>query len=321
MADTRRAVREWATHLDHGQSPTFLVGMSGGGDSVALAWAAGIELPKQGISVGAVVVDHQLQESSGDSAQRAVDRATQLGLSPVVLKTVSPTGPGGPEEAARRARYQAFTEALHETGAAGIVLAHSEDDQAETVLMGLARGSGPGSLKGMAPTDGFVHRPLLGISRSTLRQALTDAGLSWWEDPHNSDPRYTRVRVRHDVMPVLEEALGPGVSSALAKTAELFRNDATALDEWAARIAEASVVHHTPTHVSVSVVDVVEYPVAIIGRVLRSMVLAVGGQSPSYVQMKAMQALLTEWSGQSQLSLTGATLERLGADIHSRASA
>lgn len=318
MADTRRAVREWAAAIDRAPSTTFLVAVSGGGDSLALAWAASVELPKRGIAVGAVVVDHQLQENSAEQSARAVDQATTLGLSPVVLKTVNPSGPGGPEEAARNARYRAFAEVVHETGATGVLVGHTEDDQAETVLMGLARGSGPGSLKGMAPLDGFVHRPFLGLSRATLRQALQDVGIAWWDDPHNADPQFTRVRVRNDVMPVLEDALGPGISQALARTAELFRQDSSALEEGAARLVSSHMVRHSPTHCTIGVLDLLDEPEAIVLRVLRAMVLAVGGATASYSQTKAMQALLTDWRGQSAVSLTGASLERLGAEIHAR---
>jgi tRNA(Ile)-lysidine synthase len=321
MADTRRAVREWASQLNSTASSTYLVAVSGGGDSLALAWAAGIELPKLGFSVGAVVVDHQLQPDSAKTAEWAAHQASTLGLSPVVIKTVIATGSGGPEEAARKARYQAFSEAVHETGATGVLLAHTEDDQAETVLLGLARGSGPGSLKGMALHDGVLHRPLLGLSRSVLRQALADAGVEWWEDPHNSDERFARVRVRNDVMPVLENALGPGISQALARTAELFREDAEALELLAAQVVDQAVVRHSPAHVSVNVIEVMDLHPAVVGRVLRTMILVVGGGTPSYAQTKAMLALVTSWKGQSVVSVPGASLERLGTEIHARASA
>ena len=190
MADTRRAVREWAQSLDKPSEGLYLVALSGGGDSLALAWAAALELPKLGLQIGAVIVDHQLQTDSADVAARAARSAEGWGLSPVLTKVVKVGSGEGPEDAARQARYGAFSEALKETGAVGLLLAHTEDDQAETVVLGLARGSGPGSLKGMAKTDGPYHRPLLGVRREVLRSALTDAGEPWWEDPHNSDPRF-----------------------------------------------------------------------------------------------------------------------------------
>jgi len=320
MADTRRAVREWGESVTHLPTRNYLVAVSGGGDSLALAWAASLELPKLSFSLGVVVVDHQLQKDSAEQAQRCVDATTALGLNPVVLKTVSVDTAGGPEEAARRARYRAFSEAALETGAGGILLAHTEDDQAETVLMGLARGSGPGSLKGMSPADGIFHRPLLGVTRATLRQALQDAGLTWWDDPHNSDPRYTRVRVREEVMPVLENAVGPGISASLARTAELFREDSTALEWLASGLCEKTVVRHSATHVSVALIDLVDQPAALRIRVLRAMVQAVGGGVANYQQTRAMHALLQDWRGQSAVSVPGASLERLGGELHARAN-
>ena len=190
-----------------------------------------------------------------------------------------------------------------------MLLAHTEDDQAETVLLGLARGSGPSSLKGMAATDGPYVRPLLGLPRATLRQALLDAGLSWWEDPHNDDGRYARVRVRQRVMPLLEHELGPGVAPALARTAALFRADSEALDEQAAVIAESSVTEHQGG-LSLEVSQLEAKPTAITSRVLRQMVARSGAPAPTYAQMEQMLALISQWRGQSAVALSGATLER-----------
>jgi tRNA(Ile)-lysidine synthase len=320
MAQTRRAVREWGEKHTALPTKTYLVALSGGGDSLALAWAASVELPKLSFSVGAVVVDHQLQEGSTDHAHRAMAAATELGLTPVVLKTVTVEGLGGPEEAARTARYRAFAEVLAETGAGGILLGHTEDDQAETVLMGLARGSGPASLKGMSPDDGIFHRPLLAVSRATLRQALEDVGLSWWDDPQNSDPRFTRVRVRTQVMPLLEDALGPGIASSLARTAELFREDSDALEQLARSVVDRTVVRHSAGHCSVALVDLLDQPEALRVRVLRAMVHAVGGGQVGYHQTRAMHALVSDWRGQSAVSMPGASLERVGGELHARAT-
>jgi tRNA(Ile)-lysidine synthase len=320
MAETRRAVREWGEKHAGLPNRTWLVALSGGGDSLALAWAASVELPKLSLSVGAVVVDHQVQEGSAEHAKSAMASATALGLRPVVLKTVTVDGPGGPEDAARTARYRAFSEVLAETGAGGILLGHTEDDQAETVLMGLARGSGPASLKGMSAHDGIVHRPLLGVSRAILRQALQDVGLSWWDDPQNSNSRFTRVRVRTQVMPLLEDALGPGIASSLARTAELFREDSHALEQLARNLFERTVVRHASGHCSVAVADLLEQPEALRIRVLRAMVHAVGGGQVGYRQTRAMHALVSEWQGQSAVSMPGASLERVGGELHVRAT-
>ena len=314
MADVRRTVREWAGELD-ASTGSFLVALSGGGDSLALAWALSHEAPGLHLPVGAVIVDHQLQAGSAERAKIAAELATRWGLSPVIIKTVTVGEAGGPEEAARSARYQAFSEALKETGARGVLLAHTKDDQAETVLLGLARGSGPSGLKGMPLRDGMVHRPLLELPRETLRQALRDAGVEWWEDPHNDDDRFTRSRVRTKVLPLLEQELGPGVADSLARTASLFRQDSEALDGLAQRFISERVQAETAGQRSVSVEDLLEQSAAVSSRVLRSMVMAVGGGPPSFTHMTQIQALLTQWRGQSAIDLSGATLERVEGRI------
>lgn len=316
MANVRRAVREWAQSASPG---TYLVALSGGGDSLALAWAASIECPKLGVSIGAVIVDHQLQADSAEVASRAAGQARDLGLQPVITKQVRVGSSGGLEEAARRARYQAFREAMAETGALGVLLAHTEDDQAETVLMGLARGSGPASLKGMAPEDPPFWRPLLSLPRSMLRVALEDAGLSWWEDPHNDDDCFLRARVRHRVMPLVEEHLGPGIAPALARTAELFRQDSQYLDELALELAEASVTEDSEGSVSVPVSVLEGLPDALATRVLRRMAQSIHATIPTHSQMAAMMALVRSWRGQSSVALGGASVERTGERITIRA--
>lgn len=318
MANTRRAVREWAQSLDNQSEGLYLVGLSGGGDSLALAWAAAIELPKLGLQVGAVIVDHQLQNDSADVAATAARTAEVWGLSPVLTKVVRVGSGEGPEDAARQARYGAFSEALKETGALGLLLAHTEDDQAETVLLGLARGSGPGSLKGMAKTDGIYHRPLLGLRREVLRSALSDAGEQWWEDPHNSDPRFTRVRVRTEILPAMENALGPGVREALSRSAELFRNDSAVLDDLAQTLFASCSHEHSPDHWSVEVEALAEAPEALRSRALRLLIASVGAPSPSYQQIREVSALITHWKGQSEVSLAGARVGREGTAIHAR---
>ena len=147
--------------------------------------------------------------------------------------TVHDQADGGPEAAARTARYAAL-----QSEAAGrqatIWLGHTLDDQAESVLLGLARGSGPRSLAGMAARTGRLVRPLLGLRRSVTEQACAELDLDPWRDPHNDDPRFARVRVRRTVLPTLEAELGPGVAEALARTAALVRDDADLLDGLAA---------------------------------------------------------------------------------------
>ena len=321
MADVRRAAREWAGSLEAmpGRS-LFLVGLSGGGDSLALAWALSHEAGALGIEVGAVIVDHGLQPGSSDVAQRAAVEAEKLGLQPVLVKSVTVEGSSNLEDSARIARYRAFTEAMRETGAHGVVLAHSLDDQAETVLLGLTRGSGPSGLKGMPPRHGAFHRPFLGIQRATLRQALVDAGLEWWEDPHNTDERFTRVRVRQQVLPVLERELGPGVAQALARTAELFRSDSSALDEEATQWFAAHAHVEGEDHGSVAVAELEQVSVALRTRVLRMLVVRVGGGAPTYAHTEQMLRLLEHWKGQSAVDVSGASVERVDGRIVARKS-
>lgn len=318
MADVRRTVREWALREQISSGSLYLVALSGGGDSAALAWAASVELPKLGVRVGAVVVDHDLQEGSASVATHAADQAGAWGVSPVVVKRVVVGNSGGPEDAARTARYRAFREALAETGAVGVILGHTEDDQAETVLLGLTRGSGPASLKGMAPRDGVFHRPLLGMPRTALRQALEDAGESWWDDPHNDDPRFTRVRVRHDVMPVMERELGPGVARALARSAELFRDDCDALDAMAKALCSDAVVSPEAGHWTIPVEVLEGLPEALLSRVLKNFAEGSGARGLGYVHIREMMNLVRSWSGQAEVSLSGALVGRRGGALHAR---
>lgn len=319
MADVRRAARDWVGSLDATVGPSlFLVGLSGGGDSFALAWALSHEASPLGVQVGAVIVDHGLQPDSADNARRAAVEAEKMGLTPVLVKSVTVEGSSNLEDAARVARYRAFTEAMRETGALGVALAHSLDDQAETVLLGLTRGSGPSGLKGMPVQDGLFHRPFLGIHRATLRQALLDAGVEWWEDPHNVDERFTRVKVRHQVLPVLERELGPGVAEALARTAELFRTDSQALDEQASKWSDAHVVAREDGSWSVEVTELEQLSPALHTRVLRMLVVRAGGGAPSYAHTQQILRLLEKWKGQAAVDVSGASVERRDGQIVAR---
>ncbi|WHP19113.1 tRNA lysidine(34) synthetase TilS [Cellulomonas sp. ES6] len=239
VAATRSAVAASVADLPDGAR--VLVACSGGPDSLALAAATAFVATAGGrgrLRAGAVVVDHGLQPGSADVASRAAAACRRLGLDPVEVVAVDVTGPGGPEAAARAARTGALESAAGRLGAAAVLLGHTRDDQAEGVLLGLARGSGARSLAGMAPVRGLLRRPLLAVTRAQTVAACAALGLDPWHDPTNAgaapgDPR--RSRVRAHVMPVLERELGPGVAAALARSAELLREDADALDALARR--------------------------------------------------------------------------------------
>jgi tRNA(Ile)-lysidine synthase len=288
-----------------------LVALSGGPDSLALAAATAFEASRAGIPAGAVIIDHRLQNGSADVAARAAQQARDLGLDPVIVRSVEVGTVGGPEAAARDARYAALAEALAEVGAERVLLGHTLDDQAETVLLGLARGSGGGSLKGMSFSQGIFVRPLLDIRRATTVQFCRDSGLEPWLDPHNDDERFSRVRVRDTVLPVLERELGPGIAEALARTAAHLREDTEALDHFAEEIVE-ELAEHAEAGISLPVRALAANPAALRQRIIRLAAVAEFGVSLSRAQTIEVARLVTDWHGQGALDLPGIKVERQG---------
>ncbi|MER7365938.1 tRNA lysidine(34) synthetase TilS [Nonomuraea wenchangensis] len=305
VADVRRAVREALADLPRGA--VVLAACSGGADSTALAAALAFTAPRLGLRGGLLTVDHQLQEGSGERARAVAAQGERLGLDPAEVLTVTVGTEGGPEAAAREARYAALAAAADRHGAAAVLLGHTRDDQAETVLLGLARGSGPRSLSGMAARAGHYRRPFLDLSRATTVAACRALGLHPWEDPHNDDPRYTRVRVRRRVLPVLEEELGPGVAEALARTARMAREDADALDEWAGSAYQDCALSDIGGSVTLSVAGLERLPDAVRRRVLRRAAIAAGAPSGalSATHVLAVDRLVTRWRGQKPADLPG----------------
>ena len=287
-----------------------LVGLSGGADSLALAAATAFEAPRAGIRAGAIIVDHGLQAGSAEVAEAAAEQARALDLDPVIVSPVAVTASDGPEASARSARFAAFERAMEETGASHVLLAHTLDDQAETVLLGLARGSGPTSLRGMAPETGPYLRPLLGIRRATTRLFCSDSGLVPWEDPHNADTAFTRVRVRSIVLPVLEAELGPGVAEALARTAEQLREDSDALDALALEWALELTSQDADGAVALDVRGLAADPPALRQRIIRLVVANEFGVSLERVHTLAVAELITDWHGQKALTLPGVRVVR-----------
>ncbi|MFI8517840.1 tRNA lysidine(34) synthetase TilS [Streptomyces sp. NPDC085481] len=289
-----------------GRHPLVLVACSGGADSMALASALAFEARKLDLRAGGITVDHGLQEGSEQRAREVADRMTALGLDPVETVTVTVGRDGGPEAAARDARYAALDAVAERHGATAILLGHTRDDQAETVLLGLARGSGIRSLSGMAAvsgTAGRYRRPFLELDRQTVRKACIAQELAVWDDPHNSDPAYTRSRLRHEGLPALEKALGKGVVEALARTAQLSRDDADALDSWAAD-AEAHVRDETGR---LECAKLHGLPPAVRRRVLRRAMIAEGAPAGSLFarHIEEVDRLITGWRGQGAINLPG----------------
>jgi tRNA(Ile)-lysidine synthase len=301
-----------------------LVACSGGPDSLALAAVAGYfarrgHVDGHTLTVGAVVVDHQLQDGSAQVAANAAQALTELGLFPVEVRTVDVASTGmGPEAAARDARHAALEAAASEQGAAAILLGHTLDDQAEQVLLGLARGSGTRSLAGMRPARGLLLRPFLGLRREDTLEICRVEELEPWHDPSNSDPAFARSRTRVEVLPLLEEKLGPGVAESLARTASILQLDADYLEDVAER-TYAGLAERSGPEISLPEEALGELSPAIRFRVIAKAAADVGGQQPSYQRLLAAEALLRRQGSAGPVELPGGvsvyrlSLAQLGA--------
>jgi tRNA(Ile)-lysidine synthase len=241
MDPVARATRGWLAAGFVDAATPLLVAVSGGADSLALAAAVqavagpSTRSDKKPRMLAAAVIDHGLQAGSAQVAEDAAQALRALGYTRVTVRRVEVGAEGGLEAAARAARYNALAAlaadlAADGGGPAAVLLAHTADDQAETVLLGLGRGSGPRSIAGMSPWSEPWGRPLLAVRRAQTENACATAGLTPWTDPHNANPAVTRVRLRREVMPLLDGVLGGGVVPALARTAELMADDLAALD-------------------------------------------------------------------------------------------
>lgn len=272
-----------------------LVACSGGADSLALAAALAFEAPRAGVTAGLVTVDHGLQSGSAEQAARVAALGYEFGFDPVLTLPVDVVRGAGPEAAARTARYAALSAAATAWDAE-VLLGHTLDDQAETVLLGLGRGSGPRSIAGMPAYAPPYRRPLLGVRRATTVEACAALGLEPWDDPHNADPAYRRVRIRTEVMPLLENVLGGGVAEALARTASLVRDDLDAVDQ------QTTAVEIRPER---SVDQLAELPRAVRTRALKRWAEDAGATALTYEHVAALDALITDWHGQGPIDLPG----------------
>jgi tRNA(Ile)-lysidine synthase len=300
VSAVRTAVRRLVTaakqagQLSSGQ---LAVAVSGGADSLALAAAAQHQARRLNVTVHGLIVDHGLQPGSDKVAAEAAEQLTELGIPHVRVLTTKVQGPGGMEAAARRARYEALRSALPAADAI-VLLGHTRDDQAETVLLGLGRGSGPRSIAGMRPLDPPWGRPLLTVTRAQTERACTAQGLTYWSDPHNVDPAFTRVRLRNEVLPLLEDVLQGGVADALARTAAQLREDNDALDALA-----AEMLVDEPEGLDTE--KLANAPAAIRRRVLRSWLMRRGVTELTDAQLRDVDALIGEWRGQGGVLLRG----------------
>lgn len=301
VAAVRTAVRQALRDI----AGLVLVACSGGADSLALAAGTAFVAPRLGLRAGLVSIDHGLQPGSAERASQVATWAAGAGLAPAEAVPVTVAGrPGGPEAAARAARYEALIATAHRLGASTILLGHTRDDQAETVLLALARGAGPRGMAGMPArreVDGVtLLRPLLDLSREQTRQACAALGLTPWEDPHNTDPAYARSRVRAIALPALVAALGPDVVANLARSARLLAADASALDELTPQ----------PGPGPLPIAELTGLPAALRTRVLHRWALALGAPAGalSHRHVAALDALVVDWHGQGAVHLPGGIL-------------
>ena len=306
MIDARRAVRNALAHFEPGDR--ILLAVSGGADSLLLAAATNLEAIKVGIQLNALVVDHQLQNGSGDVASNAKKQLIELGITATNVAQVlvhDNVGNGGLEAAARSARYKALDDEADRIGAVAIFLGHTEDDLAETVLLGLARGSGTRSLSGMAFQIGRYVRPFLELSRAQVLAACKESGIEYWSDPHNQDLSFARVRVRNEILPIMEKEIGPGISKALARTSRILREDADALDLIAGELFTSLA---DPTQIPIELIDGV--PSAVRKRVIKRAIEAMGAPTLTAEQIMEVDALVGAWKGQGAVALAGGITAR-----------
>ena len=299
LLELRQAVRFWFEKLE--PNSKVCIGVSGGADSLALAAAAKLESKNFSIDLVSVIVDHGLQANSAEIAEFAKQQLIKLGFEDIFVGRASVQITDGLEASARRARYKVFQQAIETYGPNTFLLGHTKNDQAEGVLLGLARGSGTKSLSGMQEVSGIFVRPLLGIDRATTEIACHESNIEYWVDPHNSNQDFTRVRVRENILPLLENEIGPGIIDALARSAKILREDATALDEW----AESVFRQVKPMDIEISILD--GLPVAVRSRVLRMAIYAAGAPagSISAAHLEPIEAFVSDWRGQGHTSLPG----------------
>lgn len=246
----------------------------------------------------ALIIDHQLQDGSREVAEHARAQALSFGCESAEVIGVDVGSDGGPEGAARTARYRALESARD---GAPVLLGHTLDDQAETVLLGLGRGSGPRSLAGMRPYHPPWCRPLLGVRRAVTEAACEELGVAPWLDPHNTDPRFTRVRLRLEVLPLLEDVLGGGVAEALARTAVALREDTDLLD----RIAE-DALPEVSGHAGLDTSALAGLPAAVRRRVIRAWLLAGGACDLTDTHIRGVDDLVARWHGQGGVAVPSA---------------
>jgi len=259
---------------------TIVVGLSGGADSVALTDALASLRRRRGFQLVAAHLDHGLRPGSADDAAfcqalcQALDVSFRAGTARVRARAGREKG--GLEQAARRERYSFLRRVKDDEEAVAIAVAHTEDDQAETLLLRLLRGTGASGLAGMRPRSGDLLRPLLGVPRNAVLAYLRERGLGWREDPSNADTAHTRNRVRHELLPYLEERFNPRIRAALARTAALLADEVSHIHAEADILLAKAAIRDGDALV-LDRLTLAKAPVAVARAVLRLALLETGG--------------------------------------------
>ena len=292
----------------HGITPGdhVIVAVSGGADSLLLAHCLALEGKQHALRITAVIVDHQLQVNSSNIANATKNKLLAMGISNVDVVSVQVIKKDGLEADARSARYAALNSCAQTLDARAIFLGHNQDDLAESVLLGLTQGSGTKSLAGMATHSGLYIRPFLAITREEVVNACVEVGIEYWSDPHNEDERFTRVKIRTQILPLMESLIGPGIKEALARSARIFREDSDALD-----LLSEEIFTTIPDPTKIEVVLLENLPVALRKRVIRRAISRLGANRISAEQLDWVDALISDWHGQGAVALpAGVTARR-----------
>ena len=291
----------------------LLIAVSGGADSLALAAACEFEAKKLGLKIAAAVIDHSLQKGSDKVAAQTAKTLAALGFEEVVVKKIAVGKAGGPEAAARTARYTALETIRQKTKSNFVVLGHTASDQAETVLLGLVRGSGAKSLSGMSEKTGLRLRPLLGIERATTEAFCKHSGIKYWSDPQNKDEKFLRVMIRKHVLPFLEKQLGGSVAASLVRTSDQLREDNSYLESQADKSFK-KYAKVSGSGISFDAKAIEKLPAAILNRVIKKALDGFGSES-SRTHVLAVSDLVLSWHGQKPLALPGVRVVRKGNTI------
>jgi tRNA(Ile)-lysidine synthase len=286
----------------------LLVAVSGGADSLALAAATEFEAKKLNLKIAAAVIDHGLQKNSDKIASQAAKQLAAIGFEEIYVEKVKVSKKGGMEAAAREARYLALESIRAKSKSNVIVLGHTFSDQAETVLLGLVRGSGAKSLSGMSEKTNHLLRPLLGLERKTTEEFCKDSGIKFWSDPQNKDDKFLRVMIRTQVLPFLEKMLGGSVAKSLVRTADQLREDSQYLDTEAGKKYK-SLAQISVASLSFDAGKLSKLPPAMLNRVIK-MALDSFGKESSRTHVLAVADLVWSWHGQKPLTLPGVRVGR-----------